>query len=150
MVMLQHDGTYICCILTLNRTVNQRSLWTERLCVNGRKQSRGSSEVVGAVKWYMQMCLAVREVGVSEGLSQTQLAVTESTPLGAVSHRASGWIPRLRSSTCTKWGLEDNTACYGQEKLWVNVAMCLSPFFRPSSHTREALTSRRIKKVTFL
>ena len=31
----------------------------------------------------------------------------------------------LRSRTNAKCGLEDNTTWYGQEKMWVNVAVCL-------------------------
>ena len=41
--------------------------------------------------------------------------------------RASGWVPPLRRSRSrsAKWGLDDNTAWYGQEKLWVNITVCL-------------------------
>ena len=61
------------------------------------------------------MLAAVESVVGSEGQSQSQLAVSESAPLVE---------PRCRRSA--KWGLEDNTACYGQEKLSVNIAICLS------------------------
>ena len=76
-------------------------------------------------------------------MSQTQLAVTDSTR----------WERRhpqdfLRS---VKGGLENYTACYGQEKkLWVSIAVCLC--LPPSvnlSHATEALTLRRIKRDMF-
>ena len=36
------------------------------------------------------------------------------------------------------FGLEDNTACYGQEKLWVNIAVC-HPVSVYYSHTPQKL-----------
>ena len=48
--------------------------------------------------------------------------------------------PWPRCGRSAKWSLEDNTACYGQEKLSVNVATCLSLFLSPSvSHTPQKL-----------
>ena len=43
-----------CCILTLDRAVNQRFLWTGRTGVNKWKQSYNWSEIVCVMKWYMQ------------------------------------------------------------------------------------------------
>ena len=52
------------------------------------------------------------------GLSQSLLAFTESDPQGPVPQTGSPIEqPQLRSRRSTKWGLEDNTACYGQEKM---------------------------------
>ena len=42
-------------LLTLDQAVNQRFLWAGRTWVNKQKQSRCLSEVVGVMKWYMQM-----------------------------------------------------------------------------------------------
>ena len=65
------------------------------------------------------------------GLSQS--AVTESTLLGPGAHtKPPVEQPQLRNRRSTKWRLEVNTAYYGQEKLWVNIAiylnLSLSPF----------------------
>ena len=61
--------------------------------------------------------------------------------------------PRPRYGRSAKWGLEDNTACDGQEKkLWVNIAICLvSPHPHPSvSQTTEASTPyERIKRCMY-
>ena len=43
-----------CCILTVDWAVKQ-ILWTGRTCVNKQKQSHGWVEMVGNMKWYMQM-----------------------------------------------------------------------------------------------
>ena len=72
--------------------------------------------------------MVVESVKVSEGPSQSQLAVTESAPLGPVANiRPPLKRPRPRSRRSAKWGLEDNTACYGQEKnkISVSIAICL-------------------------
>ena len=71
-----------CCILTLNRAVNRRFLWTEHTCVNN-----GSSHMVDRKSWVLwnDICRFP-----PEGLNllesrwiwcQTQLTVTESAPL---------------------------------------------------------------------
>ena len=88
-----------------------------------------------------------RGVGVSEALRLSQLTVSESAPLKAASLSGSVWATPARSA---KWGLEDNTACYGQEKkLWVNTAICLPPLAR-LSHTIEASTPyERIKRQIY-
>ena len=49
------ENVYFCCILTLDRAINQRFLWTGRTCENNRQLSRGWSEIMGIMKWYMQM-----------------------------------------------------------------------------------------------
>ena len=72
---------------------------------------------------------------------------TESEPACSYWERSAVEQPRPRSRSA-KWNIEDNTACYGQEKkLWVNIAICLVSF-RPSvSHTAEASKLyERIKK----
>ena len=101
---------------------------------------------------YADACRWVGLLGswVIEGLSQSQLAITMSALLGPATHRASGWVPRPRSRSA-KWGLENNTAYYGQEKkLWVSIAVCLFlPPYVCLSHTTEALTPRRIKRDIF-
>ena len=105
--------------------------------LNKQKQSHGLSEVMGVMKWYMQMpreLETVEAVGVSASLQSLR------TLTGAVAHRASGWVLRLRSRRSAKWGIENNTAWYDQEKkLWVSIAVCLV-FLRPSIyHTSQKL-----------
>ena len=74
----------------------------------------------------MQMSATVESVGVSEDLRESQSAVSK------IEH------PRPRSRSA-KWGLEDNTACCGQEKkLGVNTAICLASLRLSSSHNIEA------------
>ena len=69
---------------------------------------------MGIMKWYMQMPTAV---GVSEGLTQSQLEITGSTLLGATADRGLQLSnPPPGREADMLWGLEDNTACYGQEK----------------------------------
>ena len=98
---------------------------------------------------YTDACLTA---GVSEALCQSQLAITESAPQGAVVHWTTGWVnPRPRNRSA-QWGLENNIACYGQEKkLWVSIAVCVC--LPPSvclSHTTENLTPRRIEREIFI
>ena len=57
-------------------------------------------------------------------------------------------FPRSRKSAV---GLEDNTACYGQEKLWVNMAICFVSPCQSVSHNTEASTSyERIKRRIYI
>ena len=64
-------------------------------------------------------------------------------PTGAV---ARVWVTRPWSWSA-KWGLEDDTASYGQEKkLWVNIAVCLP---LSVSHTTEALNPRIKRRIYF-
>ena len=75
-------------------------------------------------------------------LSQTQIAVTESAPLGQRPSTPSGWVPtpRPRSRRNAKGSLEDNTAWYGQEKkkfcFSIAVCLCLLPSVCLSHHRR--------------
>ena len=64
-------------------------------------------------------------LAVSVSLSQTQLAVTESYPLGGSLERPLVEFPWPRIRRNVKWGLESNTAWYDQEekKLCVNIAV---------------------------
>ena len=98
---------YICCILTLDRAVNQRCT-----CVNKRKQ-------VSVMKEYRQVRAAVelvddRKARVRASL-QTEVCGSQRTLVEP---------PQPRCGRSAKWVLEDNTACYGQEKIWVNIAVC--------------------------
>ena len=84
-------------------------LWTGRTCVNKRRQSRRWTEIVGVMKWYMQMpAWESGSVGVSVNL--------ESVP--TCSHRLR---PRPRSRKSATWGLENNTAWV----LWNDTCRCL-------------------------
>ena len=66
----------------------------------------------------------VKKVGDSEGQSKSLLA--ESAPTGTYGpYQASGWATLAKKQKKCQVGLEDNTAGYGQEKLWVNMAICL-------------------------
>ena len=72
--------------------------------------------------------------------------------LRAPCRRASGWVPpveylRLRSRKSAEWGLEDNTACYGQEnKIWINIVVCFClPVSVSLTHPTEASTSFKNK-----
>ena len=53
---------------------------------------------------------------------------------------------RLRSRSAN-WSLEDNTACYGRDKLWVNMADCV-PLSPPIclSHTYKSFDSKKNKE----
>ena len=73
----------------------------------------------------MQILEAVESVRGSEGQSEIvgDSGDSESTPLRGA-----------------KWGLEDNTAWYGQNKLSASIAICVASL-RPSiSHTTKAST----------
>ena len=67
-----------------------RFLWTERSFVNKRKHSRGWSEIVGVMKWYMQM-LTLRSVsvGVSVSLESDPAYSHWESPLGSRSPQQS-------------------------------------------------------------
>ena len=130
--------------MTLDRAVNQR-----RTCVNKQKVmgSIGGCGVV--IKLYMRCLL----VSLSE-LDSMRSWVRASLQSQRTQHwpqRLPVVYPRPRSRRSAKWGLEDNTACYGQEeKLWVNIAACLLGIVR-LSHTTEASTPyERIKRRIYL
>ena len=86
-------GEYVvyCDIFTLDQVVNQRCFLTGHTCVNKGKQwcvffgSRGLYEII-----YENAAWGPGSVGISKGMSQTQLAVTESSPFGAAVH---SWLP---------------------------------------------------------
>ena len=84
----------------------------------------------------------VQRVGDSEGQSQNQLAVTESMPAEACgSYQAPDWATLAEKQKKSWVGLEDNTACYDQEKkLLVNIAICLVSPPPSVSHTIETST----------
>ena len=92
------------------------------------------------MRWYMQM-----SVGVSEGWVRASLQSQRAQLWAPVAHtRPPVEQPRPRSRRSAKWGPEDNTLCYGQEKkLWVNIAICLNLSLSLSiclSHITEAST----------
>ena len=75
------------------------------------------------MKWYMQISMWGSGQLKSVWVLESQLAVTESAPQRqrprAVLRLSTA---RLRNRRSAKWGLEDNTAWYGQEKkLWVDI-----------------------------
>ena len=100
-----------CRILTLDRAVNQRCT-----CVNKREKKR---EHVGFMKEYRQVPAAVE-------LAEDRIAKVRASlkTEGCGPQRPPVEQPQQRCGRSTKWVLEDNTACYGQEKKWVNIAVC--------------------------
>ena len=131
------------CIWTIDWAVNLRFLWTGRTCVNKRKQSRGWSEVISSMKWYMQMSAwgleTAGSVGVSVSLESDQACGYWERPSGTAVH---GGL-RLRSRGNAKWGLEDNTVVWWREVMVQYSSLsCLRLSVRPSvSHTTEVSTS---------
>ena len=111
--------------MILDRAINRRFLCRGCTCVNMRKKSRGWEEIEGVVKWYIQKPTC-DTVSFESVWACDQKRFSQS-------RRAQRSTERLRS--------------YG--------SICLrlppSPFVTVClSHTREALTSRRIKRVIFL
>ena len=122
-------------------------------------KTSGSSHVVDRKSWawWNDICRCPLE-GFKQLVSvwvlcQCQLAVTESAPQGQ-RPTADLWLitPWPRSRRNAKWDLEDYTARYCQEKMnfrvSIEICLCLLPSIC-LSHTTEALTLRRIKKVIF-
>ena len=95
----------MCYILTLDRAINQRCT-----CVNKRKKKR---QQMGVMKEYRQMLVAVESVSDKKA---SQLADWERHAEGCCSQRTPVEQPQPRRGRSAKWVLEDNTACYGQEK----------------------------------
>ena len=90
----------VCVILTLDRAVNQRCT-----CVNKPKKMR---KQVSVIKEYWQVPVAVELFGCREACVRASLLTEGSaTP---------GWATPAKIRRSAKWILEDNTACYGQEK----------------------------------
>ena len=113
-----------CYILTLDWAVNQRCT-----CVNKQKKK---PKQVGVMKEYRQMLAAVKLVGDRKvrvrACLQTEGCGSQRPPVEQLQ-------PRCRRSA--KWVLEDNTACYGQEKkLGQYSSLSLSPliFHTPHKH----------------
>ena len=121
--LINHDRIQVfsyskCCLLTLDQAVYQILPETERNWLNKRKQSRGWSEVEDVMKWYKQMPREslldswgqLEDVWVKPSLQSLR------APVGVAAHRASGWVPRLRSWRSTKWSLENDISWCGQRK----------------------------------
>ena len=101
--MILHHYTaaqHKCYILTFERAVNQRYT-----CVNKRLKKR---KQVGLMKEYGQMPAAVELVGNRKARAWVTLQTEGCGP-----QRSPVEQHHPRSA---KWVLEDNTACYGQEK----------------------------------
>ena len=116
--------TSICCILTLDRAVNQRCT-----CVNKQKKKRKQVDIM---KEYRQVPAAVELVGDRKARVRASLQ-TE----GCGSQRTPVEQPQPRCGRSAKWVLEDNTACYGQEKkLGQYSSQSLSPLisYTPQKH----------------
>ena len=94
---------FLCYILTLVRAVNQRCT-----CVNKRKKKR---KLAGVMKEYRQVPAAVELVDDRKATARTSLQTAGCGP-----QRPPVEQPQPRCRRSAKWVLEDNTACYGQEK----------------------------------
>ena len=108
----------ICCILILDRAVNQR-------CTYGNKRKKKRKQV-DVTKEYMQVPAAVESVG------DRKARVTDS-------------LQTEGSATpdCATLAMMGEKCCYGQERSWVNIAVC--PCLPHLSHTTETSTISRIK-----
>ena len=83
--------------------------------------------------------LLVGDSGVNEGQRELACSQWERPVEGSVPQQPPVETHRPRSRSI-KWGLESNTACYGQEKkFWVNIAIC---FCLPPSVWRCPWSSR--------
>ena len=112
MYVIFTDFESSCYILTRDRAVNQRCT-----CVNKQKKKRKQVDVM---KEYMQMLSAVESFGDRKSWVRTSLQ-TENAPWGLLTLATPGWatpgwatLAKMRKSA--KCVLEDNIACYGQEK----------------------------------
>ena len=109
-----------CYILTLDRAVNQRCT-----CVNKRKKKQKEASVM---KEYRLVPAAVELVGDRKARVKARLQTEGCGP-----QRTQVGQPQPRCGRSAKWVLEDNTACYGQEKkLGQYSRLSLSPLI---SHT---------------
>ena len=78
----------------------------------------------------MQMPMAVESMGDSKDQSQSQLAVSESTPLSTAALSVLQLSnPGQDAKELSEVLSEDNTICYDQEKLSVNIAILVCPCF---------------------
>ena len=114
-----------------------------RTCENKQKQSHGWTEIYGCYEMiyagahvrYRKWSLSLESVS-SLRREENGQWLERSTQRSRVGLQLS--IPWLRKRRSAKWGLEDNTACYGQEKkkLWVSMPVCLHvPLSLSVSHT---------------
>ena len=83
------------------------------------------------MKEYRQVPVVVELVGDRKARERTSLKTEGSGP-----RRTPVEQPQPRCKRSAKWVLEDNTACYGQKKKLVNIAVC------PCLHS--SLTHHRI------
>ena len=139
---------HLCCILTLDRDVNLRILWTRHSCVNMQKKSHGRSEIVGVRKWYTQMPeWGSKPVAVSVSLESDPVCSHGERPLGQRPTAASGWVLSGQEAELLNGVLK--IAWYGQEKnkLWVNIAIRLChPPSACLSHTLQSLDAKKNKE----
>ena len=101
------------------------------------------------------MSMVAESVGVSEGRVRASLQSLRLALLGPVTHpKPPVKQPRPKSSISAKWGLEDNSVCYGQEKkLRVNIAICLyvlSPFVHLFHSPQKLQPLSRIKCKSYI
>ena len=110
---LPYDINIYCCILTLDRAINQRCLWTGSTSVSKWKQSHGWSEVESV---WNDICRCHMRVEVSWSQSESDQACSHWECLTVCSSPQQLLVeyPRSRGRS-SKWGLE-NTALYGLEK----------------------------------
>ena len=144
----QASVSWLCCILTLDRAINQRFLAEDSPVKISGSSHLVERKCIGVMKWDMQMPMwDTGRVSLSLGVSacEQKWGYVKGAPM-------SGWAfnwdqrstaglrlssSRPRSIRSAKWGLEDNIAWYGEEKkLWVNMAvsirLILSVFVLPS------------------
>ena len=125
-------------------------------------QSQSQLQSVRLSRWGLLLPVGwplVETVGDSEGQSESQLQSVRTPRWGALLTAASGWATLAEKQKCSV-GLEDSTACYGQEKkLWVNMAICLSlslslsclpPPFVCLRHHRGSTPYERIKRHIYI
>ena len=112
----------MCFILTLDWAINQR-----RTCVNMQKKIMWSwnwrrYEIIFAdACWWVGSVRAESDPACSQWKRRFEGCYTQQPPVEQPCPRRSA-----------KWGLENNTVCYGQEKnLWVSITVCLSLTFTP-------------------
>ena len=125
--------SFQCYILTLDGAVSQRCT-----CVNKRKKKRKQWDVM---KEYRQMPAAVESVGDRKTRVRASLQIENSPQQLPVEQ------PQPRCGRSAKWVLEDNTACYGQEKKlgqYSSLSLSLSPLI---SHTPQKHQPLREKSV---
>ena len=133
-------------------SVNQKFLWTGHTCVNKWKQSRGLLEIVGVMKWYMQMSTwDFQSIRVCVSLEPVPTCT-----LGERSQRPPVEYSQPRSRRIAKWSPENNASRYALEKkLWVNITgcICLPPSVRPSvclTYHRDLTLFERMKRHIYI